>query len=153
MNQPNKWEVRFMRLALLEVANWSKDPVKKVGCVIVHPSKRLWVAGYNGFPAHVDDRADWLCDTNKKNNLMIHAEKNAVDNAPCSVKGWTAFVTQPPCSDCANILVNAEVARVVRPPIDYKSKWSAGQATGNEWLLLNGIRINIMKSIVTGEML
>lgn len=147
----NKWDVRFMRIALLEVANWSKDPAKKVGCVIVSPDKTLWTSGYNGFPWGIADTPERLCDTELKNRLMRHAERNAINNAKWDLRGWTLYVTQAPCEDCALEIVNAGIVRVVRPPIDAGSKWAEGQLAGTRWLLEAHVRVNVMKSVVTGK--
>ena len=43
-----KWHRRFLRLAA-EIAEFSKDPSTKVGCILVR-DRRIISTGYNGFP-------------------------------------------------------------------------------------------------------
>jgi len=119
----NKWDQRFMAMARNEIATWSKDPNEGVGCLIVSPDRRQFTAGYNGFPALIADTQDRLGDRDTKNRLMVHAELNAVLNAKRDLAGWSLYVTKPPCADCCLVIVQAEIARVVRPEINFKSKW------------------------------
>ena len=47
---------------------------------------------------------------------MVHAEANAVATAclhGVSFRGCTIYVTAPPCSQCAGLLIQAGIARVV----------------------------------------
>jgi len=110
----NKWNFRYFKLAL-EVATWSKDPDKQVGAVCVSPDKRSMVCGYNGFPVGIDDDEDTLNNRELKNQLMVHAEANCIVNGDTSLRGWTMHVTKAPCLDCAKLLINARIKRVVCP--------------------------------------
>lgn len=110
----NKWNLRYFSLAL-EVATWSKDPNKQVGAVCVSPDKRGMVTGYNGFPAGIEDRDSLLEDRVLKNKLMVHAEANCIVNGTTSLRGWTMHVTKAPCTECAKLMINARIKRVVCP--------------------------------------
>lgn len=110
----NKWNLRYFRLAL-EVATWSKDPSKQVGAVCVSPDKRGIVVGYNGFPTGIDDDEEALENKELKNKLMVHAEVNCIVNGETSMRGWTLHVTKAPCTECAKIMINARLKRVVCP--------------------------------------
>lgn len=44
----DKWDIRYLKLSQ-EVAQWSKDPSTKVGCVIIDDYGRPVSFGYNGF--------------------------------------------------------------------------------------------------------
>jgi dCMP deaminase len=110
----NKWNLRYFSLAL-EVATWSKDPNKQVGAVCVSPDKRSMVVGYNGLPVGIADSDKVLNDKELKNKLMVHAEANCIVNSNHSVRGWTMHVTKAPCLDCAKLLINARMKRVVCP--------------------------------------
>lgn len=119
------WDARFMRLAL-EVRTWSKDPDEGVGAVVVSSDKRQFSVGYNGFP-----RGSWLDGGSmgkvQKNRLTIHAERNALDNAPFNLQGATIYVTKAPCFECMKGLVQKGVVRVVSTPLDPESRWHRDQ--------------------------
>lgn len=109
----NKWNLRFFKLAL-EVAEWSKDPNKQVGAVCVSPDKRQIVLGYNGFPVGITDSEERL-NGDLKNDFMVHAEANCIVNGTTSLNGWTMHVTKAPCMNCAKLMINARIKRVVCP--------------------------------------
>ena len=112
-----KWDYRFMEMARL-VAGWSKDPSTKVGCVIVNPRRQVVSTGYNGFPRGVDDDPARYADRATKYLMVLHAEQNAVLQAGGDVRGGTAYVTHPPCAQCAATLIQAGIARIVESPPD-----------------------------------
>lgn len=135
-----KWDIRFLRLASREVAQWSKDPNKQVGCIIVSPDRRRVTFGYNGLPQGVADTDERLGDVEVKNRLSVHAELNAILNARTDLTGWTLYVTEPPCVDCAKAIIQAGVARVVCPSGDPTSKWYASQEEARGVLMEAGVR-------------
>lgn len=111
----NKWDTRYLDLAM-HVAGWSKDPSTKTGCVIVRPDRTVAAMGYNGFPRGVEDRAERLNDRPTKYGMVVHAEANAILSAHHSVAGCTAYVWPwPPCSNCAALVIQAGIVRVVAP--------------------------------------
>ena len=104
----DKWHIRYLRLAR-EIASWSKDPKKKVGCVLTDEYNRIVSTGMNGPPAHVD-----LTDFDDEDRLAItiHAEVNALLQKNRDFV--TAYVWPVmPCSQCMAALVQAGVQRVV----------------------------------------
>lgn len=106
--------MRYFSLAL-EVATWSKDPKRQVGAVCVSPDKRSIVVGYNGFPTGIEDSDHALNDRALKNRLMVHAEANCIVNGETSLHGWVMHVTKAPCTNCAKLMINARIKRVVCP--------------------------------------
>jgi dCMP deaminase len=109
----HRWHERFIKLAH-EVAEWSKDPSTKVGCVLVK-NKRVISTGYNGFPKGISDSFDRLMDREQKYEMTVHAEINAITTAALhgvSTEGSTAYITLYPCSRCASVLINAGVQQV-----------------------------------------
>lgn len=106
------WDARFMAMADL-VATWSKDPSTQVGCVIVNPARQIVSTGFNGFPRGVDDDQARYADRATKYLMVQHAEANAVLQASGDVRGGTAYVTHPPCAQCAGALIQAGIARIV----------------------------------------
>lgn len=121
------WYGYFMGMAE-QAASKSKDPVSKVGCVVVGFHENVLSTGYNGLPRKVQDLPERYEDRDRKLKLIIHAEANAVAaaaRAGVNLYGSTAFVTKPPCPQCAALLIQAGVLRVVTPPIDLESRWAA----------------------------
>lgn len=122
----NKWDLRFLKQAE-ETASWSKDPSTKVGCVIVDPDKnRIAGVGFNGFPRGMCDHKELYEDRETKYSRTIHAEVNAVLNSSGSLEGMTAYVTTPTCNNCALVLIQSGISRVVckAPTPDYASRWA-----------------------------
>jgi len=108
-----KWHLRFLRLAH-EVASWSVDPSTKVGCVLVR-DRRVISTGYNGFPRNISDNFERLMDREKKYEITVHAEVNAITTAALhgvSTDDCSAYVTFSPCSRCAAVLINAGIKDV-----------------------------------------
>lgn len=124
----NKWDTRFVEMADL-VATWSKDPDRRVGSVIVSDDMRKISVGFNGFPRGIADTEERLSDRDIKLKLMVHAERNALDNADFPLSGCTIYVTTFPCAECAKGIIQKGIRRVVAPIPDYSNiRW------GNEWL-------------------
>ena len=108
------WDEHFMDMAIL-VAQRSKDPSTKVGCVVVSEDKIVVATGYNGLPRGVEDRSERM-ERPAKYLWTSHAEENAVAQSArvgAKLKGGTAFVTHHPCARCARSLIQAGITRVV----------------------------------------
>lgn len=120
-----KWHERFIKLAH-EVADWSKDPSTKVGCVLVKDKKVLSL-GYNGFPKGISDSFDRLMNREQKYEMTVHAEVNAITTAALhgvSTDGATAYITFNPCSRCAAVLINAGIGSIyVSTKNDIPTRW------------------------------
>ena len=130
----NNWDKKFLDAATL-VASWSKDPSTNVGCVITDDDHNQLSGGFNGFPRGIVD--DYrLTDRETKLKLIVHAEANAVAAAARNghaLKGSTAYITLPPCSQCAALLIQAGVYRVVFLSGVKPSKWEL------DWELAQGL--------------
>lgn len=110
----SNWDKRFISLAEV-IANWSKDPSTKVGCVIADEYKHVIGMGYNGFPPGIKDDGR-LDDRVQKLAITIHAEENALIHATKDIHRATAYVWPiGPCSNCAAILIARGVHRIVVP--------------------------------------
>lgn len=109
------------------VGQWSKDPRRKVGCIIVDDDNNQLSGGYNGFPRGIADD-DRLNDRDTKLKMVVHAEANAVAAAARnghSIKGATAYVTHNPCSQCACLMIQAGIKCVVfRKQEGYSAEWT-----------------------------
>jgi len=110
----NGWDRKFIEMAVL-VSSWSKDPSTKVGCVIADSDHAQLSEGFNGFPRGIAD--DGRLEVREmKYRLIVHAEANAIAAAARnghSLKGATAYVTFSPCPQCAALLIQAGIVRVV----------------------------------------
>ena len=137
------WDSRFMRIAK-EVQSWSKDPSTKCGCVLVH-DRRIISTGYNGLPAGLSDSLDRYQNREFKLATIIHAEKNAIFNAAKNgslTEGTTAYVTWPPCSQCASALIQAGVSKVVCPdPKTGPERWVSNFLLANDLLYEAGVKV------------
>jgi dCMP deaminase len=136
------WDERFMNLAC-HVSSWSKDPSTKVGAVIVGERKMVSSLGYNGFPRGVEDNPQRYDDREIKYRLVSHAERNALDNAECSVVGHTLYVTRHPCSECAKSIVQRGISRVVyESHPEFELRWSADLRIARMILDEGGVRVD-----------
>lgn len=102
-------------LDAMNTAKHSKDPSTKVGCVIIRPDRTQAAGGFNGFPRGVADTEDRYADRNIKYKLVVHAEQNAIVTAREPLHGYTMYCTHSPCHECAKLIVQAGIKRVVAP--------------------------------------
>lgn len=139
----DKWDRRILEIAE-KVATWSKDPVEGVGAVIVSPDRKQVSWGFNGLPSRIEDDPDTLGDRDAKDRLMVHAELNAVLNSPVDLTGWTIYCTKFPCctKNCAQAIIQRNIARVVAPAIDPYSRWGQDQTAAYD--LLSRADVTIM---------
>jgi dCMP deaminase len=111
-----KWDKRYLTLAR-EVSKWSKDPSKKIGCLIVGDKGQIISQGYNGFPRGISDSKARYNTREIKYKYVVHAEANAIYNAihnGASVAGATIYVTGlPVCHECAKAIIQTGISRVV----------------------------------------
>lgn len=121
MRKPISWDELWMGMAKL-VAQRSKDPNTQVGAVLVSPDNKRVAVGYNGFPSGLTETEElWRSPTQEeldqgaitKYDRVVHAEPNALIHANTDTSGWTLYVTYPPCSRCAPVVINAGIKRIV----------------------------------------
>ena len=98
IERQRKWDERFLQVAQV-IAQWSKDPSRGVGSVIVSGSRQIIATGFNGLPRGVEDLPERLVRP-VKYDLIVHAEMNAV--VPCARNGvspvdGTIYSTFFPC--------------------------------------------------------
>ena len=121
------WGDRYIHLAK-EISTWSKDPSTQVGAVVIGQNGEVLSQGYNGFPRSIKDTPQRLKDREKKYNLVVHAEMNAIYNASLngvSLKGSTLYVYGLPiCNECAKGVIQVGIVRVIATrPADYNKEW------------------------------
>jgi len=110
------WDEYFMGMAHLSALR-SKDPSTQVGAVIVSPDNKVVSIGYNGLPKGCsDDEYPWDRDGNAletKYVYVVHAELNAILNAPLPVIGCRIYVSLFPCNECAKAIIQAGIKEIV----------------------------------------
>lgn len=111
-----KWDKRYLKIAK-DVAQWSKDPSRKIGAVIIGDKGQIISQGYNGFPRGIRDEQQRYDDRETKYKYVVHAEANAIYNAIHSgsnTNGSTIYVTGlPVCHECAKAIIQTGIRKVV----------------------------------------
>ncbi|MBR0385658.1 MAG: dCMP deaminase family protein [Erysipelotrichaceae bacterium] len=110
------WDTYFISLAHLSAMS-SKDPNTKVGACIVDDMNRIVSIGYNGMPRGISDsEMPWEREgdfMNTKYAYVVHAELNAILNAPRPVHGCTLYVSLFPCNECAKAIIQSGIKKIV----------------------------------------
>lgn len=112
----HRYDKAYMKMAQAS-AELSYAERAKVGCVIVSPDGQIISQGYNGMPSGMDNCCEHEEDGKLVSNKeVLHAESNAITK--CAKWGgrtdWaTIYVTLSPCIDCAKLIVQAGIKRVV----------------------------------------
>lgn len=88
---------------------------KKVGAIVVANGGGIISEGYNGTPSGFPNQ----CETNSGMFTLpevLHAESNAIAKIARSTNssnGATLYVTMSPCFDCAKMIIQCGIKRVV----------------------------------------
>ena len=103
---------RYMRMALIWAEN-SYCKRRKVGALLVK-NKMIISDGYNGTPSGFEN----ICEdeNNVTKPYVLHAEANAITKVARShnsSEGATLYVTSSPCIECAKLIIQAGIKRVV----------------------------------------
>ncbi|MGG0667818.1 cytidine/deoxycytidylate deaminase family protein [Lederbergia citrisecunda] len=117
------WDEYFMSIAKTVATRATCDRLH-VGCVIVK-GKKILSTGYNGSISgsdHCDD-VGHLYNNEGRCIRTVHAEQNAILHTSEKLTGATAYVTHYPCENCAKLLVQSGVVRVVYAN-KYKNEYS-----------------------------
>lgn len=103
---------RYLEMARI----WSKNSYckrRQVGAILVK-AKMIISDGYNGTPSGFEN----ICEdeNNKTKPYVLHAEANAITKVAKSnnsSEGATLYVTSSPCMECAKLIIQAGIKRVV----------------------------------------
>jgi dCMP deaminase len=130
------WGDRYTDLAK-KISTWSKDPSTKVGAVVIGKHGQVLSQGYNGFPRKIRDTEERFNDRERKYELVVHAEMNAIYNASLSgmsLKGATLYVYGLPiCNECAKGIIQVGITKVVAMrPKEYNSDWDKSNKLAEE---------------------
>jgi len=103
---------RYLRMAAIWAEN-SYCKRRRVGALIVK-DKMIISDGYNGTPAGFENVCEDENGATKP--YVLHAEANAITKIACSnnnSKDATLYVTASPCIECAKLIIQAGIRRVV----------------------------------------
>lgn len=114
-NQSQKQDIldkRYLRMASIWAEN-SYCKRRKVGALIVR-NKMIISDGYNGTPVGFEN----VCEDENgmTKSYVLHAEANAITKVARSNNssdGATLYVTASPCVECAKLIIQAGIRRVV----------------------------------------
>ena len=115
-------DITYLKMAD-EWAQLSKAVRRKVGCLIVRDGQII-SDGYNGTPVGFDNTCEFVNEKfldRAENKLqtkpeVLHAESNALmklAKSTNSSKDSTIYLTMSPCFECAKLIIQAGVIRVV----------------------------------------
>ena len=140
----NKWDKAHMEAAEV-YANLSSAIRAQVGCVIVKDN-RIQSIGYNGMLTGWDNQCEYEVRAHEigiteliTKPEVLHAETNAIakvarSNESCD--GSTIYITMQPCLDCAKLIYQSGITRVV-----YRDEYPKGEA-GLQFLNQCGIIVD-----------
>ena len=86
-----------------------------VGAVVAKKG-RIVSTGYAGAPSNLPHCEDADCNVNLPCTRTVHAEAGAISFAAregLAVEGCTLYCTHAPCLECAKLIINAGIVRVV----------------------------------------
>ena len=111
-NKQNLLDCRYLRMARIWAEN-SYCQRRKVGALVVK-DKMIISDGYNGTPSGFEN----ICEdeSNVTKPYVLHAEANAITKLARSSnnsEGSTLYVTAAPCIECAKLIIQAGIKRVV----------------------------------------
>src|SRR5574344_639826 len=111
-NKQLQLDKRYLRMAKI----WAENSYcirRQVGALLVK-DKMIISDGYNGTPAGFEN----ICEDEdgKTKPYVLHAEANAISKiakSGNSSNGATLYVTTPPCIECAKLIIQAGIKKVV----------------------------------------
>lgn len=111
-NKQRTLDYRYLRMAKIWAEN-SYCKRRKVGALVVK-DQMIISDGYNGTPSGFDN----VCEDSHDLTLpyVLHAEANAITKLARSSNnsdGSTLYVTASPCIECAKLIIQAGIKRVV----------------------------------------
>ena len=108
----NKFDDKYMQMASVWATN-SYCKRRQVGALIVK-DRMIISDGYNGTPSGFEN----ICEDENgvTKPYVLHAEANAISKVAQSgnsSEGATLYVTASPCMECAKLIIQSGIRRVV----------------------------------------
>lgn len=107
-----QFDLRYIQMARI----WAKNSYckrRQVGALLVK-NQMIISDGYNGTPSGFEN--DCEDENNQSKPYVLHAEANAISKVAKSNNssdGATLYITDSPCMDCAKLIIQAGIIRVV----------------------------------------
>ena len=122
--EKDKLDKTYMNMAR-ELSKLSHAQRRKVGCLIVKDT-HIIAEGLNGTPRGFDNNCEYIdhVDHYYTKPEVLHAESNAITKLARSTNsssGATLYVTCSPCFECAKLIIQSGIERVVYDE-EYKSQ-------------------------------
>lgn len=118
MNRPST-DVYMMGIAMM-AASRSTCSRRAVGCVLTNSYNHIVATGYNGVPRGMVHCGSHICPGMNASSgsqldgcMAIHAEQNAILQAPDSRDIKTCYVTTQPCLTCTKLLLNTNCQSII----------------------------------------
>jgi len=108
----NKFDEKYIKMAQIWAQN-SYCKRRQVGALLVK-DKMIISDGYNGTPSGFENVCEDENGVTKP--YVLHAEANAISKVAKSgnsSEGATLYVTASPCVECAKLIIQAGIKRVV----------------------------------------
>ena len=107
-----KFDSSYIKMAFVWADN-SYCERRKVGALLVK-DRMIISDGYNGTPSGFEN----ICEDENNNtkSYVLHAEANAITKVAKShnsSQGSTLYVTDSPCIECAKLIIQSGIKRVV----------------------------------------
>lgn len=112
MTRKNQFDISFLKIAK-EFSTLSRAKKAQVGAIIVKDGNIL-SCGFNGTPSGCDNECEDMLGKTKP--VVIHAEQNCLiklSKSNISSDNSTCYTTTSPCLQCAILLYQAGIKRVV----------------------------------------
>ena len=111
-DRQHKFDKHYLEMAAI----WAKNSYckrRQVGALLVK-DRMIISDGFNGTPSGFENQCEDENDTTKP--YVLHAEANAITKLARShnnSEGSTLYVTASPCIECAKLIIQAGIRRVV----------------------------------------
>ena len=108
----HQFDLRYLQMARIWAEN-SYCVRRKVGALLVK-DQMIISDGYNGTPSGFENCCE--IDENTTKPYVLHAEANAITKVAKSSNsslGSTLYVTASPCMECAKLIIQSGIKRVV----------------------------------------
>jgi len=118
IDKQTQFDISYLKMARIWALN-SYCVRRKVGAIIVK-DKMIISDGYNGTPSGFENVCEYENSVKGKvgqtKPYVLHAEANAITKVAKSnnsSEGATLYVTDAPCLECAKLIIQAGIKRVV----------------------------------------
>lgn len=108
----HQFDVKYLKMAKI----WSENSYckrRQVGALLVK-GKMIISDGFNGTPSGFENNCE--DENNVSRPYVLHAEANAITKvakSSNSSEGSTLYITSSPCIECAKLIIQAGIIRVV----------------------------------------